>query len=357
MTQAKVEASVATARAARLRYVSDEQPGIRRIRAGKGFRYIGPDGEPITDDDTRRRIRALAIPPAYTDVWICPDPRGHIQATGRDSRGRKQYRYHARWQATRDEAKYDRMQAFAAALPGIRKRAADDLNKPGLPREKVLATVVRLLEMTAIRIGNDEYARTNKSYGLTTLRDRHARVKGDRIRVRFRGKHGKQHAVDLKDRRLAKVVKRCQDLPGQELFQYIDDNGVRQDVKADDVNTYLREISGQDFTAKDFRTWAGTVLCAVALNDLGPVAGRRRAKKNIVQAIKLVAERLGNTPAVCRKAYVHPAVVAAYMDGCTLANLTQQLKHELQRDGQALDRDERAVLKLLDAHAQQTSDA
>jgi len=357
MSQAQAADSIAAARAAGLRYVSDEQPGIRRIRAGKGFRYTGPDGEPIKDEDTLARIRALAIPPAYTDVWICPDPRGHIQATGRDARGRKQYRYHARWHATRDEAKYDRMLAFAAALPGIRERTARDLQKQGLPREKVLATVVRLLEATAIRIGNDEYARTNKSFGLTTLRDRHARVKGERVRFRFRGKHGKQHSVDLKDRRLAKIVKRCQDLPGQELFQYIDDNGVRQDVKADDVNAYLREISGHDFTAKDFRTWAGTVLCAIALNQIGSVESRRQAKKNIVHAIKVVAERLGNTPAVCRKSYVHPAIVDAYMDGNTLAALTQQLEQELQRDGHALDCDERAVVGLLQAHAERTSGA
>lgn len=306
---------IAAARAAGLRYVSDAAPGIRRRRAGKGFAYAGPDGAPLRDPEQLRRIRSLAIPPVWTDVWICPDPRGHIQATGRDAKGRKQYRYHARWRGVRDETKYDRLPAFGRALPVIRRRTEEDLERPGLPREKVLAAVVRLLEATLIRVGNQEYARRNRSFGLTTLRDRHVDVNGSSITFQYRGKAGKAYRTGLRDRRLARVVRRCQDLPGQELFQYVDGDGGRQTVESGDVNAYLREITGQDFTAKDFRTWAGTVLAFVALREAPPADSEAGARRAVVRAVESVAERLGNTPAVCRKAYVHPAVIQAYLEG------------------------------------------
>jgi DNA topoisomerase-1 len=282
------------------------------------FRYVRPNGRRVGADELRR-IKALVIPPAWTDVWICPDARGHLQATGRDARGRKQYRYHTRFRQMRDEVKYDRLPAFARALRRIRRRTAADVRKSGLPRVKVLAAAVQLLEKTLIRIGNEEYARTNGSVGLTTMRDRHARIRGASIRFEFRGKSGVAHAVDLHDARLARIVKACRDLPGYELFQYVDENGQRQSICSDDVNTYLREVSGDDFTAKDFRTWAGTVLAAQALSELARFTSATEAKRNVAQAIARVADRLGNTKAVCRKAYIHPAVVAAYMGGRPMA--------------------------------------
>jgi DNA topoisomerase-1 len=298
-----------------LRYTSDERRGFQRRRAGRGFTYLDTDGRTITDERELRRIRRLAIPPAWTDVWISPDPRGHIQATGRDARRRKQYRYHERWREVRDETKYERMLDFAKALPRIRKRVARDIARPRLTRERVLATIVRLLETSLIRIGNDEYARENSSYGLTTLREKHVRVAGSRVTFRFRGKSGKEHDVDVRDPRVARVIRRLQELPGQELFRYLDDDGEARTLDSADVNAYLREISGDDVTAKDFRTWAGTVQATRELSAIGAAASGRAAKRNITQAVKAVAARLGNTPAVCRRCYIHPAIVQAYIDG------------------------------------------
>ncbi|HET6779442.1 MAG TPA: DNA topoisomerase IB [Gemmatimonadales bacterium] len=335
---------VESAQAAGLRYVSDIQPGIRRRRAGKGFTYVGPDGKTIQDAKEVARIRSLAIPPAYTDVWICPSPNGHIQATGRDARGRKQYRYHPKWREVRDETKFGRMLAFSEVLPKIRTRLDRDLSLPGLPREKVLATVVTLLECTCIRVGNDEYAKSNRSYGLTTLQDRHVKVSGSNLRFEFRGKSGKTHKVDLNDRRLARIVERCQDLPGEDLFQYVDDEGVRQSIGSGDVNGYIREISGQEFTAKDFRTWAGTLAAVAALREFGVWATQRQAKSNILRAIDQVAEQLNNTRAVCRKYYVHPAVLEHYMAGSMLEALENGTKETVKSDLQA---EEAAVVRLL----------
>ncbi|HET7844072.1 MAG TPA: DNA topoisomerase IB [Xanthomonadales bacterium] len=309
--------SLEAAASAGLVWVADSAPGIRRRRAGRGFGYVGTNGRAVRDAATLRRIRALAIPPAWTDVWICPDARGHIQATGRDARGRKQYRYHVDWQATRDEGKYARLLAFGQALPRLRRRLRADLARTGLPREKVIAIVVTLLAQTLIRIGNDEYARTNRSYGLTTLRDRHVHFTRGRAFFRFRGKGGLDHEVELDDARLARLVRQCQDLPGQQLFQYVDDDGTRQPVDSALVNEYLKEAMGAEFTAKDFRTWGGTLraiarLAAVPLPETG---GERARKSCITAAIKDVARELGNTPAVCRKAYIHPEVFAAWRDG------------------------------------------
>jgi DNA topoisomerase-1 len=310
------------ARAARLRYVSDQTPGIRRRRAGRGYAYVGPDNQRVTDAETLRRIKALAVPPAWIDVWICPHANGHIQATGRDARGRKQYRYHIRWRSVRDETKYGHLVAFGEALPLIRGRTEEHLSLPGLPREKVLATVVRLLEKSLIRVGNGEYARANGSVGLTTMRDGHVDISGSLLRFEFRGKSGIDHRVDVRDRRLAKLVKRCQDLPGEELFQYVDDAGERHSIASDDVNAYLRAIAGEDFTAKDFRTWAGTVLAARTLAALGRAESEVEAKRRIVRAVETVAGHLGNTPAVCRACYIHPAVLEAYQDGSLAAGLS-----------------------------------
>ncbi len=344
-----------SARAAGLRYISDDRPGIRRRRAGKGFTYIGPDGRPVKDPAVLGRIRSLAIPPAWTDVWISPDPRGHIQATGRDDRGRKQYRYHPEWRRVRDETKYGRLIAFAQALPALRERIESDLRRPALDRRKVLATVVRLLETTCIRIGNEEYARLNRSFGLTTLRTRHLKIEGTTLRFKFRGKSGKQHVVHLRDRRLARIVKRISELPGQELFHYVDEEGMACTVSSEDVNAYLREVCGQDFTAKDFRTWAGTVLCMVALRELGPAEKKAHIKRNVVQAIRQVAERLGNTPAICRHSYVHPAILECYTDGTMFAMLEQWQRkqaecHESRAERQVdlgLAPEEQAALYLL----------
>jgi len=304
-----------SAAAAGLRHVSDAAPGISRRRAGRGFTYTGPDGKTVRDRATLARIRALAIPPAWTEVWIAADPKGHIQATGRDARRRKQYRYHPSWHEVRHETKFGRMLAFSAALPRIRRALAADLALPGLPRRKVLATVVRLLECTQIRVGNDEYARANRSYGLTTFRDRHVEVNGSTLHFEFRGKSGKPHTVDVADRRLARIVARCQAIPGEELFQYLDEDGARQTIDSGDVNDYIREIAGEEFTAKDFRTWAGTVLASEALLALGVPSSEREAKANILAAIDKVAGQLNNTRAVCRKYYVHPEVLAAYGEG------------------------------------------
>ena len=338
---------IESARVAGLRYVSDARPGIRRKRAGKGFSYVGPDGAPIRDDATLRRIKSLAIPSAWQDVWICPQPNGHLQATGRDAKGRKQYRYHPRWRATRDETKYQHILNFGRALPHIRERVEQDMRLPGLPREKVLATVVRLLETTLIRVGNEEYVKSNHSFGLTTMRDRHVHVEGSTLRFEFRGKSSVRHSVDLHDRRLARIVGRCRDLPGYELFQYIDDAGQRQTIDSADVNEYLRAISGEDFTAKDFRTWAGTILVALALQEFETFDSQAQAKHNVVSAIQEVAKRLGNTPSVCRKCYVHPAVIDAYLEGNTLDTLRQRTKQELTGDLASLSPEEAAVLALL----------
>jgi DNA topoisomerase-1 len=334
-----------------LRYVTDEKPGIRRLRAGTGFRYVRPDGSAVRDEPTLHRIKSLVIPPAWTDVWITTDPRGHLQATGRDAKGRKQYRYHPRWRAVRDETKYERMLAFGAALPTIRERVDADLARPGLPREKVLATVVRLLEATLIRVGNEEYARENRSYGLTTLRNRHVDVNGPALQFEFRGKSGKEHRVSVRDRRLAAVMRRLQELPGQEIFQYLDEDGVRHPVDSDDVNAYLREIAGLDLSAKDFRTWAGTILCAVALREVEASASEAEAKRNVAQVVKAVAQQLGNTPAVCRACYVHPAVIDAYFESHDRAPLAEalgeRLKSEAENGDAALSDDEAAVMRLL----------
>ncbi|MGH2354200.1 MAG: DNA topoisomerase IB [Chloroflexota bacterium] len=324
-----------SAEVAGLRYVTDEAPGIRRRRTGKGMSYRRPSGEPIGDRATLRRIRSLAIPPAWTDVWICADRRGHLQATGRDAKGRKQYRYHPRWREVRDAVKYDRLVAFAEALPRIRERVDEDLAVRGVPRERVLATVVRLLEETLIRIGNDEYRRQNHSFGLTTLRNRHVDVEGGTIRFHFRGKHGKAHHVRLADRRLARVVRRCREIPGQELFQYVDDEGQRHTIGSADVNVYLREISGEDFTAedftaKDFRTWAGTMLAARFFRASEPGGSDAAAHRQVIHTIEQVAAELGNTVAVCRKCYVHRAIVEAYLAGSlTALNAVKAVKEEV----------------------------
>jgi DNA topoisomerase-1 len=338
----------ASAEEAGLRYVTDDGPGIRRRRAGKGWTYIGADGARITDPNRIAWINRLAIPPAWTDVWICPIKRGHLQATGRDSKGRKVYRYHPRWREVRDEAKYGRLIEFARALPRIRRRTQRDLRRRGLPREKVLALVVRLLEETLIRVGNEEYARDNRSFGLSTLRDRHVEVRGESITFSFRGKSGKDHQIGLRDRRLARLVKQCQEIPGQELFQYYDADGKRVDVTSGDVNEYLREISGEDFTAKDFRTWAGTVAASMALQEFLEVDDEAGRKKAVVRAIEEVAEQLGNTPTVCRACYVHPEVVERYLDG-TMVDALARRARGVGRGAHALRPEEAAVLGLLQA--------
>jgi DNA topoisomerase-1 len=307
--------ALSSAERAGLRYVSDRSPGLRRIKSGRGFRYVDARGKALRDEASLRRIRALVIPPAWTEVWICPDPQGHIQAVGRDARGRKQYRYHARWRSVRDETKYEKIFEFAAALPKLRMRCARELAKPGLSRDKVLAAVVSLLEQTLIRVGNEEYSRLNQSFGLTTLRDHHARIRGAQVQFRFRCKSGKEHAVQLNDKRLARIVKHCRDLPGDELFQYVDDEGTQRSVGSSDVNEFLRSVTGQDFTAKDFRTWAATVLAATALHECGVPPSKSCAKKSIVEAVKRTAERLGNTPSVCKKSYIHPLILEAYARG------------------------------------------
>jgi DNA topoisomerase-1 len=303
------------ARAAGLRYVSDDRPGITRRRSGAGFAYTGPDGTPIRDRDERARIAAIAIPPAWEQVWICPNPRGHILATGRDARGRKQYRYHPEWRALRDTSKFDRMAAFAGSLPGIRGRLAHDLGLRNLPREKVLAAVVSLIDRTLIRVGNEEYARQNGSFGATTLRDEHVAIVHGELRLSFRGKSGKDQEVALHDPRLNRVIRRCQELPGEHLFGYVDHEGRAHAIDSGDVNDYLREVAGEEITVKDFRTWGGSVLCHQLLCDAGPADSVHDGKRMVVAAIKVVAARLGNTPTVCRASYVYPAVIDAYLAG------------------------------------------
>jgi DNA topoisomerase-1 len=337
---------VESARAAGLTYVSVESPGIMRRRKGTGFVYLDAKGKAIHNPQALARIQSLVIPPAWEKVWICPSERGHVQAVGRDARGRKQYRYHATFRAVRDEAKYDRMLAFVRALPRIRRRVNADLKKRGMPREKVLAAVVRLLETTLIRVGNEEYAHENKSYGLTTIHDNHAKVRGSTIHFHFRGKSGVEHAVDLDDPRLARIVRKCQELPGEELFGFVDHEGKTHDLKSDDVNAYLHEIAGDEFTAKDFRTWAGTVLAARALREFEQVDSQALRKKNVVRAVEAVAETLGNTKAVCRKCYIHPQVIDSYLDG----SLVEQLQHktgQMLKPLHHLHPEEAAVLVLL----------
>jgi DNA topoisomerase-1 len=335
--------AVEAAQDAGLVYASDFEPGIRRVRKGRGFVYFDPRGRRVTDPDTLDRIAKLAVPPAWKEVWISTKPRGHLQATGRDARGRKQNRYHARWHKIRDADKFARLLGFARALPKIRRRVTRDVSQPGLPREKVVATIVRLLELTFARIGNEEYARQNGSFGLTTLRDRHVKIKGATLRFLFKGKSGSEVEVGITNRRVARVVKRCEELPGQMLFQYIDPAGDRRTVTSDDVNQYLRETSGQDYTAKDFRTWGATVLAASALRELMSFESDTEAKHNVVAAIDSVARRLGHTRAVCRKSYVHPAVIDTYMDG----SLDSVLKVVEGRAHRNLKAEEAAVIALL----------
>ena len=336
-------------KAAHLRYVTDTQPGLRREGSPEhGFHYTAADGSPLTDEATLARIQSLGIPPAYTDVWISPYANGYLQATGRDAKGRKQSRYHPHWREVRDENKYERMLAFGEALPKIRARVAHDLARQGLPREKVLATVVRLLETTLIRVGNEQYAQENHHYGLTTLRNKHVAVSGQSLHFHFVGKSGKEHKIDLKDKRLAAIVSRLRDLPGHEVFQYVGDDGARHPIDSADVNAYLHEIAGEEFTAKDFRTWAGTVLASLALLDMEAFGTETQAKHNITQAIKAVSQRLGNTPAICRKCYVHPAVLESYLDGTLAKALSQTAAQETAADTlHALPPEEAAVLTFL----------
>jgi len=345
---AAADDGAALARTAGLRYVTDARPGLRRVRAGKGFTYRDAEGRGVRDPGVLARIRSLAIPPAWTDVWICPSETGHLQATGRDARGRKQHRYHARWRVVSGETKFHHMIAFGRALPRIRRRVAVDLARRTLDREKVLAAIVRLLERTLIRVGNREYARANGSFGLTTMRVRHVDVAGSAVRFEFRGKRGIEHCVDLHDRRLARIVRQCQELPGHELFQWTDAQGARTPVDSSDVNAYLRELTGDDFTSKDFRTWAGTVLAATALAGVAPGATEAMARRNVGRAVDAVARRLGNTKAVCRQSYVHPAVIDAYLDGSLPAmGEAATVELALKATSGRLSADEAAVLRLL----------
>ena len=335
------------AESAGLVYVTDDTPGYTRQKSGTGWRFIDTRGKTIKDYWEKKRIDRIGVPPAYTDVWICPKETGHIQATGRDAKGRKQYRYHPKWTEVRDKAKYERMTAFGSLLPALRKRVAADMRKQGLPRDKVLATLVALLEKTLIRIGNEDYVKENKSFGLTTLRNRHLDIDGATLRFDFKGKSGKTWSLDLKDRRVAKVVRSIQELPGQHLFQYVDEDGKRQPVDSSDVNDYLREVTGEDVTAKDFRTWAGTVLAAMALSEFEAVDSEARRKKNVKAAIERVASRLGNTPTICRKCYVHPHVVTAYLDGSLLKEIKSEVEAELSESADQLKPEEAALLGLL----------
>ena len=343
--ETKVEPT-ASAQVAGLRYVTDKTPGIKRVKKGSGFRYLTPTGSALHDAKEIQRIKSLAIPPAWTDVWICPNPLGHLQATGRDARGRKQHRYHPRWRQVRDEAKYHRILDFAERLPPLRRAVDTDLAVPGLSRRKVTAAVVQLLEKTLIRVGNDEYARDNNSYGLTTMRSSHARISGATVRFRFKGKSGKFHDISFSDARLARIVRKCQELSGRELFQYLDDAGDVQDIGSADVNEYLREVTGCDFTAKDFRTWHGTVLAGEALCEMTEFTSETQAKHNLLTAIDAVAGVLGNTRSICRKCYVHPEVLAAYMDR-TLGPALEAKNGRRSRSAYALSATESAVLALL----------
>jgi DNA topoisomerase I len=337
------------AEAAGLRYASADAPGISRRRVGKGFTYRDVDGSRLRDVTALKRIRALVIPPAWSAVWICPDPDGHIQAVGFDEKGRKQYRYHPKFREVREGVKFEHMMLFADALPGLRNRVAADMAAPGLGRTKVLATVVHLLETTMIRVGNETYAKENKSYGLTTLLVRHVRIDGAELKFHFKGKSGKTWRLSVRDRRIAKIVKSCQELPGQHLFQYVDEAGERQGVTSADVNSYLKEISGADITAKDFRTWTGTVLAAMALAEFEQADTAARAKRNVTQAIERVSSRLGNTPTICRKCYVHPQIVSAYLDGGLLLEVQKDIDDQLRDDLSTLRPEEAAVLSFLRA--------
>jgi DNA topoisomerase-1 len=338
----------AAAKSAGLRYASDEYPGIRRRKSGTGFAYRDSEGKTIRDSAILKRIRQLAVPPAWTEVWICPSVNGHLQATGRDARGRKQYRYHADFRAMRETGKYDHVLDFAAALPRIRETVSKHMARRNLDRERVLATVVHLLETTLIRVGNVDYARQNKSYGLTTLKDPHVKIEGSELRFQFTGKSGKSWRLKVSDRRVAKIVKACQDLPGQQLFQYLDDEGNRQGVTSSDVNDYLREITGKEITAKDFRTWAGTVLAAVALQEIGEIGSAAGAKRNLRLAIESVAARLGNTVTICRKCYVHPEILNGYLAGDLLVNVRKAVDAELSDKLPGLKPEEAVVLAVLD---------
>jgi DNA topoisomerase I len=349
-----IEELKSAAKAAKLRYVSDRRPGISRARRADGFTYHNPDGSTVTDEDTLARIRKLAIPPAYEHVWICPYPNGHLQAVGRDARGRKQYRYHPRWREVRDEGKYGKMLVFGKLLPKIRERVDADMSRRGLPREKVLAAIVRLLESTLMRVGNEEYAKTNKSYGLTTLRNRHVKVGGNQIRFDFRGKHGLEHHIDLRSKRLAAIVRRCQELPGQELFEYLDEDGTPRGISSEDVNEYLQEITGEEITAKDFRTWAGTNLAALALRELENFDSQTKAKKNVVRAVEAVSKLLGNTPAICRKCYIHPAIFDGYLDGSLLEALKRRADEEMSDPGAGLKAEEVSVMAFLSRQLEQS---
>jgi len=335
------------ARAAGLRYVSDEMPGLTRRRAGKSFSYRDTEGRPIRDKAVLARLKSLAIPPAWTDVWLCAHPNGHIQATGRDSKGRKQYRYHPEWRSARDATKYQHVMEFARCLPALRTQVAEDMARPGLGREKVLATIVHLLDTTLIRVGNEDYAQSNGSYGLTTLKNRHVDVRGGELRFAFRGKSGKDWRLSIRDRRVARVVRACQELPGQSLFQYVDDEGERRGIDSADVNEYLRDATGRDVTAKDFRTWAGTVLAALALAEFERFDSQAAAKRNVKAAIERTASRLGNTPTICRKCYVHPEVLESYMDGSLLVHMREEVEAELREDLPKLKPEEAAVLAFL----------
>jgi DNA topoisomerase-1 len=348
------DALVLTARNAGLRYTRDEHVGIHRVQRKSRLCYVRPDGSLVKDEETLARIRSIVIPPAWTEVWICPHDNGHIQATGRDARGRKQYRYHSRWRQHRDENKFQHMVAFARVLPKVRRRVQRDLRRREMSREKVLAAVLRLLETTLIRVGNDEYARTNQSYGLTTIRNKHVKIQRDNILFRFRGKSGKEHEIALKDRRLARIVKHCQEMPGQELFAYQDEEGKFHDIGSQDVNDYLRQISGGDFSAKDYRTWAGTVLAAIALREFEAVSSESQVKKNIVLAVESVARVLGNTPAVCRKCYVHPTILESYFEGQTIATLRTRVAGKIDHQLSQLKPEEASVLVLLQQRLKQS---
>jgi DNA topoisomerase-1 len=351
-----VEEAREAAERAGLRYVSDEEPGITRRGRGKGFSYYAPGGELLQDLEERDRLNALAVPPAWKDVWICPDPDGHIQATGRDAEGRKQYRYHPDWRAIRDEGKYARMSGFGRALARIRRRTTAHLKSEGLPREKVLAAVVRLLERSLIRIGNDEYARSNGSFGLTTLRDRHVAFRGSKVRFEFRGKGGKPHRVEVDDPLLSAVIRECREVPGYQLFQYYDEAGEKRAVDSAEVNAYVREIAGDDFSAKDFRTWAGTIEMAAALMECRPCEDEGEANRHVTEAVKRVAERLGNTPAVCRECYIHPEIVHRYLDGTLAERLDPGAKPVRFEKVRGLTVRESAVLALLEAGSPESSE-
>jgi DNA topoisomerase-1 len=343
------ESPEVAAKAAKLHYVTEAAPGISRKpgKADKTFTYRHADGRPVRDAQTLDRIRKLAVPPAYQDVWICADADGHLQATGRDARGRRQYRYHPRWREVRDEAKFGHMMVFAKVLPIIRQRVDADLSRAGLPREKVVAAVVRLLETTLMRVGNEEYAQTNNSFGLTTLRNRHVRVRGTSITLDFRGKHGIDHHIDLDDARLARIVSKCQHLPGQDLFQFMDADGVTHAIGSGDVNRYLHEVTGEDVTAKDFRTWAATNLAALALQELAAASDGLPPKKSVLRAVEAVSKLLGNTPAICRKCYIHPAIFDGYLDGSLLAALKRRAAEELSQGVDQLKPAEAAVTGFL----------